>query len=100
MWNPFKQKPEFLFAAQKPEERDMKKFIGKTVMIDGKPVVIQTITGNRFKPAFFEINGSHLIGMLRFYAQMTGAKDLTEKDFEDFEAIEFHVEPKKSVLEK
>jgi hypothetical protein len=71
---------------------DLKKYIGKTVEIDGQPVLIDTIVGNIWRPQFYEINGEHLIGMLRFHAQMLGDKSITEQEFQDFENIDFHVE--------
>jgi hypothetical protein len=81
---------------------DLKSFIGKKVLIPGviEPVVIEYICGNlglslgsdKPRPQFYEINGEHLIGMLRFHAQMTGAKDITEEQFKAFEEMEFHAE--------
>jgi hypothetical protein len=71
---------------------DLKQYIGKEVSIEGQKVKIETIVGNVFKPAFYEINGDHLVNMLRFHAQMTGAKDITEEMFKAFEEIEYHVE--------
>lgn len=62
-----------------------------TVVATNK-VKIETIVGNKFKPAYFEINGTHLIGMLRFFAQMTGAKDITEDQFQKFENMEISAE--------
>lgn len=70
---------------------DISKFIGRTVLIDGAPVVIERIVGSLIKPPFFEINGEHLIGMLRFFAQMEGNKSITEEQFVAFEEIEYHV---------
>lgn len=83
------QSPKKLFKATVP---DMKNYVGKTVTIDGKKVVIKTICGNRFKQTFYEINGEHLIGMLRFHAQMTGAKDITEDQFKQFEEMDVEAE--------
>lgn len=71
---------------------DLMKYVGQEVLIDGAPVKIETIVGNAFKPAFYEINGEHLIGMLRFHAQMCGDKSITEEQFKDFEDIIFEVE--------
>lgn len=88
---------KFKFKAKPPELSD---YVGRTVTIGGEPVVIETIVGNvgmslrgeKPKPQFYEINGHHLIGMLRFHAQMTGAKDITEEEFQAFEEMEFHAE--------
>lgn len=71
---------------------NLKSYVGKTVEIDGKPVVIDTIVGNVWKPQFLEINGTHLIGMLRFFAQMNGAMDITEEQFKAFEEMDLHAE--------
>ncbi len=96
-------KPKMLFKAKVPTT--LEKFIGKTVIVpsflnvSGKrekicdtQVKIEHIVGNRFTPQFYEINGKHLIGMLRFHAQMEGAKDLTEDQFQAFETMECHAE--------
>jgi hypothetical protein len=72
--------------------QDLKQYVGKTVTIEGKPIVIETIVGNIQTPAFFEINGEHLLGMLRFYAQINGDKSITEEQFKAFEEIQYHVE--------
>lgn len=91
-------KPELLFTATPP---DLKKFIGKWVEIPSHgPVKIKTIVGNlgktlgtdKPKPMYYEINGKHLISMLRFHAQMEGAKDITEDQFRAFEDTEFVAE--------
>lgn len=84
-----KMTPKKLFKAKVPT---LENFIGRTVMIEGKPIVIQSIVGNRFKQTFYEINGEHLIGMLRFHAQMTGAKDITEEQFKAFEEMDIEAE--------
>lgn len=91
--------PKKLFTAQVP--KDLEKYIGSTILIpefatvDGKRlkiseerVRIQTICGNKFKQQFYEINGTHLIGMLRFHAQMEKAKDITEDEMCAFEEME------------
>lgn len=106
MW----EKPKLLFKAKAPKENPFQEYIGRMVIIpefavlNGKrtlisetKVKIQTIQGNRFKPKFFEINGEHLIGMLRFYAQMNNAKDLTEDQFLAFE--EMDIEARKTAPE-
>ena len=76
-------------------------YIGRTVVIDGKDVVIETITGNlgrslgrgdKMSPMFYEINGEHLMNMLRFHAQMEGATDITEEQFIAFEQMEIEAE--------
>ncbi len=81
--------PKKLFKAKVPELKD---YIGRTVVIDGQKVKIEKIVGNITKPAFYEINGEHLLGMLRFHAQMTGAKDITEEQFKAFEEMDMEVE--------
>jgi hypothetical protein len=96
-----KLNPKRLFKAKVPE---LESFIGRKVHIPGvpEPVVIQKIVGNKFKQAFYEINGEHLIGMLRFHAQMEGAKDITEEQFQAFEELELEAERlpnQKSILE-
>ncbi len=78
---------------------DLKKYIGRTVEIDGKSIKIEKICGNigmtlgrapkDQRPQYYEINGKHNISMLRFHAQMTGAKDITEDQFKKFEGTEF-----------
>ncbi len=96
------QKPQLLFKAKKP---DLGEFIGRTVripecvMLDGKPAVlsetvvkIEKIVGNKPRPTFYEINGEHLIGMLRFHAQMCGDKSITEQQFLDFENMNIEAE--------
>jgi hypothetical protein len=70
----------------------LSKFIGRTVLIDGNPVVIKKIVGNIEKPQFFEINDEHLIGMLRFFAQMENDKSIKEETIRAFEEMDFHVE--------
>lgn len=82
--------PKLLFKTKAPP--DLMKYIGKKVVIDGKKVVIQKIVGNRFKPAFYEINDDHLIGMLRFHAQMLGDDSITEEQFLAFENMEMTAE--------
>ena len=79
-----KLKPRLLFKAKAPT---LKEYIGESVIIDGQKIKIKTIVGNRFKPTFYEINGEHLIGMLRFHAQMLGDTSITEQQFLDFENI-------------
>jgi hypothetical protein len=78
---------------------NLKQYIGRNVVIDGKTIVIETIVGNVWKPAFYEINSDHLIGMLRFHAQMLNDKSITEQEFKDFEDIDYHIE-KINKLEK
>ncbi len=75
-----------LFKATVP---DLLKYLGKSVIIpDVGKVKIDHICGNKFKPNYYEINGEHLISMLRFHAQMMKAKDITEEQFLQFEAME------------
>jgi hypothetical protein len=71
---------------------NLKEYVGRKVEIDGKTVVIESIVGNVWKPAFYEINGEHMIGMLRFHAQILGDKSITEEQFKAFEEIDYHVE--------
>lgn len=78
-----------LFKAKMP---DLKHYIGKVIRIDGKKVEIKTIVGSRVKQQFYEINGEHLIGMLRFHCHMMGAKDVTEEQFKAFEEMDLHAE--------
>lgn len=85
--------PKKLFKATVP---DLKSYIGRTVVIRGRKVKIKKIVGNigmtlgtnKPKPMFYEINDKYLMGMLRFHAQMTGAKDITEEEFLAFENME------------
>lgn len=95
--------PKFLFKTKAPN--DLRNYVGRTVLIpefmdiDGKKtktgekkVEIITICGNRFQPNYYEINGEHLIGMLRFHAQMLNAKDITEDQFLAFEEMKMEAE--------
>ncbi len=95
--------PKLLFKANKPT--DLSEYIGRTVVVpefadlDGKRtkmgeqrVIIKTICGNRWHRAFFEINGKHRIGMLRFYAQMNKDKSISEDEFHAFEDMTMEVE--------
>lgn len=81
--------PKLLFKAKVP---DIEKYLGRTVKIGDEKIVIDHICGNRFKPQFYEINGKHLIGMLRFHAQMLNDKSITEEQFIAFETMELHAE--------
>lgn len=83
--------PRRLFKAKVPE---LEQYIGKTVRVPGEPypIEIENICGNRFKQAFYEINGKYLIGMLRFHAQMTGDTSITEQQFIDFENMDLYAE--------
>lgn len=95
--NVAKRKP--LFKARVP---NLKEFEGRDVIIKGKKIRIKTIVGNLgltlgrqakdVRPQYYEINGKHLISMLRFHAQMEGVKDITEEQFQDFEKMEFYAE--------
>lgn len=97
-WEKLK-KPKPLFKAKTP---DLKEFIGRTVVIDGKKIEIKTLVGNvgmtlgrrpeKVRPQYYEINDKHLISMLRFHAQMEGATDITEEQFKEFEEMEFFAE--------
>lgn len=83
---------------------DLEDYIGRSVQIPGEPqpIVIGKITGNigmtlgrkaaDIRPQFYQINDKYLISMLRFHAQMTGARDITEEEFKAFEDMEFYVE--------
>lgn len=92
-------KKPFKFKAEVPK---LDSYIGRYVRIPGEhqPVKIETICGNvglsmgreKPRPQFYEINGKFLIGMLRFHAQMTGDKSITEQQFKDFEDTEFEAE--------
>lgn len=88
-----KMNPKFLFKTGKLP--DLKKYHGMTVTIPGDPpttIKIIKIVGNLFKPQFYEINDKHLIGMLRFHAQMVGDTSITEDQFKAFEEMELNVE--------
>lgn len=97
--------PKKLFGVKKADANDLLKHIGKIVTIptfavlEGERVklaedkmVIVTICMNRFKQNFIEINGTHLIGALRFFAQMENAKDITEDEMQAFEEMEMTAE--------
>ncbi len=97
--------PKQLFAAKKPKASDYDKYLGREIdipefmEIDGKRtktgserVKINHICGNKFKENFYEINGTHLIGMLRFHAIMEKAKDITEEQMQQFEEMELGAE--------
>lgn len=87
-----------LFKAEVPK---LDNYIGRRVTISAtinhkgefilkKPerVTIETIVGNKWHPTYYEINGKHLISMLRFHAQMEGDTSITEEQFRQFEAME------------
>jgi hypothetical protein len=84
-WPTRNKNKSFKFKVEVP---DLTKFIGKTVIIEGKEVVIKTIVGNMTQKAFYEINSEHLVNMLRFHAQMCGDHSITEQQFVDFENME------------
>ncbi len=89
-------KQKKLFKYKVPE---LEKFIGRTVDVKGEKVKIKTVVGNvgmtlgraakDVRPQYLEINGKYLISMLRFFAQMEGATDITEEQFKQFEETEF-----------
>lgn len=82
--------PQKLFKATVP---NLQKYIGRKVkMPSGQSIVIQTIVGNRWKPQFYEINGEHLLGMLRFHAQMEKDTSITEEQFKQFEEMVIEAE--------
>lgn len=93
-----------LFTAKVP---DIERFRGRTLKIPGvpEPVRIETVRGcvgmtlgrkaEDIRPQYYEINGKHLIGMLRFHAQMENDKSITEEQFKAFEDMEFYVEDAK-----
>jgi hypothetical protein len=74
------------------EPPDLWKLIGKTVNIEGKPVKITSIVTNMNKPNFYEINGTYLMSILRFHAQMLGDKSITEEEFLDWENMQLEIE--------
>ncbi len=92
----FSDKAKFLFKTGKLP--DLTKYVGLKVRIPGKEdippqiVVIDKIVGNVWKPQFYEINDKHLIGMLRFHAQMVGDKSITEEQFLAFEEMDMSAE--------
>lgn len=94
------EKAKLLFKAKKPG--DLKKYVGRTVIIPAtqtdkaQEVMIETIKGNLTKPAFFEINGKYLIGMLRFYAQINKDDSISEAEFKEFEQIQLECVAEKS----
>ncbi len=92
-----------VIRAVKPKD-GLKEFIGKTLLITmeqpegGTEVVVETITGSILKEfaTRFEINGRYHINILDAYAQLTGAKDVSEKDIEEFgETVAISVQPVK-----
>ncbi len=87
----------FKFKAQVP---NLQNFIGRTVKIGDQIVKIETIVGSRVKPAFYEINGTHWIGMLRFHAQMEGDTSISEVTFKQFEEMEMEAEFKPVEVEE
>ncbi len=95
--NPIKK----LFKAKVPE---LSKFIGRSVLLPtGERITVEKIVGNRFNYTMYEINDTHLIGMLRFHAQMEGDKSITEEQFKAFEEMEMDAEkmpdaPKKKLM--
>lgn len=88
-----KMNPKFLFKTGKLP--NLKEYVGAVVTIPGDPpieVKINRIVGNVFKPQFYEINDKHLIGMLRFHAQMVKDTSITEEQFVAFEEMEMEAE--------
>ena len=65
--------------AIKPKD-DLKEFVGKTLMIEGKPVVVETIVGSMIKEFVtqFEVNGEHHITILDAYRQLHGDTSITD----------------------
>ncbi len=106
-WTQFKQKFKKPFKATVP---DLKEFVGRTVIINGESITIEKIVGNAgmtlgrkqedMRPTYYEINDAHLIGMLRFHAQMIGDTGISEEEFVAFENMEFDIErmPDKPVI--
>lgn len=97
--------PKKLFAAKTPKDGDILQHIGKTIVIptfatlEGQKikvseerVKIETICMNKFQQQFFEINGTHLIGALRFFCQVGNVKDVTEDQMRAFEEMELSAE--------
>lgn len=88
------EKPKFLFkTASNPK---LENYHGKIITVDrtatGKlpgpiKVIVKKITGNVFKPQFYEINNHYLIGMLRFHAQILHDTSITEEQFQAFEEM-------------
>jgi hypothetical protein len=95
----FFDKAKLLFKADKPG--DLKQYFGEMVDIPGVgqvriksvvPNIGMTLGHSKPKPHYYEVNGKHLISMLRFHAQMEGDESITEDDFKAFEEMEFHAE--------
>lgn len=95
------KKQKKLFKYEIP---DLKDYVGKTVQIpmpggSVHTVKIKTVMGNvgltlgrapkDQRPQYAEINGRYRISFLRFFAQMNGAKDISEEDFKAYEDTEF-----------
>lgn len=81
-------RPKKLFGAKKLKDDWYKQYIGRTVVIDGEKIEIKSIAGNKFNVKMAEINGSHLINFLRFFAQMNHVKDISEEEFVLFEQMD------------
>lgn len=88
-------KPKKLFKYKIPDLND---YLGRTVIINQKKITIKHIVGNigmmmgrrpeHQRPQYLEINGKYRLSMLRFFAQMNGATDITEEQFKQFEQME------------
>jgi len=96
-----------LFKYEIPE---LQEYVGRDVIIDGKTIRIEQIVGNvgltlgrapkDQRPQYLEINGKYNISMLRFFAQMEGATDITEDQFKQFEETEFWAEANKPTADE
>ncbi len=78
-------KTRLLFKAEEPNLND---YLGRFVTIRGEKILIKHIVGNRYQPKFLEINGHHLISMLRFFKQMNNDDSITEDQLRAFEEMD------------
>jgi hypothetical protein len=75
--------------AKRPDERELKQFIGKTLKcMDGETVVVEQIQGSMVYDPRFVINGKHLIVMLDAYKQLFNDTSITQELIDEFDKIE------------
>lgn len=80
---------------------DLESYIGRTVVIDGKKIKIETVVGNigmtlgrrpeDQRPQYAEINGQYRLSFLRFFAQMEG-ESYSEEEYAAFENMQVWAE--------
>ncbi len=82
----------FRIKAQKPTDKGMKRFIGKTLIITigqpaPTPVVVESIVGNLTHKSRFEVNGEYLIVILDAFKQLEKDDSITQEQIQAFDEI-------------